>query len=477
MKLARGTKFIEDEHPQLLRDESSLSGGNSQVAAWPENSYEVTEYLKECSEDAVNLTISGARTGITGGAVPMGGAVISTDLLKGISQTSNKNIIRVLAGESLESISNYCEKVKPGMFYPPDPTETTASIGGTIATDASGAASYKYGSTRNWIDRLRVILPSGTDLAIKRGEYLFRKGKLDHPILGKIILPQLEKPQPEKNAAGLFIMPDMDLIDLFIGSEGKLGLVLEADLILARKPYSVASFAIFCKEEQFWNLRRDLMNSNLPLREMEVIADPSLTFLTENTGKTFPEEGSWVLFTSIDVASEDELDVILETLEMLLEELDISSDSAWGGFDDMEIKRLKEFRHLLPETVNRIISNLALNNDRIHKISTDTAVHPDKLQKYYIKMKKILESSKVEHVVFGHSGQGHLHANLIPKDNLELTRAELAVELIAKEAVTFGGTVSAEHGTGKLKVHLLKLMYSPKELRDMDLLEEQICVS
>ncbi len=219
------------------------------------------------------------------------------------------------------------------------------------------------------------------------------------------------------------------------------------------------------------------MNSNLPLREMEVIADPSLTFLTENTGKIFPEEGSWVLFTSIDIASEDELDVILETLEMLLEELNISSDNAWGGFDDMEIKRLKEFRHLLPETVNRIISSLALKNNRIHKISTDTAVHPNKLQNYYIKMKRILESSKVDHVVFGHSGQGHLHANLIPKDNLELERAELAVELIAQEAVNLNGTVSAEHGTGKLKIPLLKLMYSPKELSDMEFLVDTICVS
>ncbi len=477
MKLARGTKFIEEEHPQLLRDESSLSGGNCQVAVWPEKAHEVTEFLKECFEDSVNITVSGARTGITGGAVPMGGAILSTELLKGITSTADQNIIRVLAGESLESITNYCNKEKPGLFYPPDPTETTASIGGTIATDASGAASYKFGSTRNWIDRLRIILPSGTDLTVKRGEHRFRKGKLNHPVLGTINLPQLDKSQPIKNAAGLYITPGMDLIDLFIGSEGKLGLVLEADLLLARKPYAVASFAVFCSEDQFWDLRKDLMNSNLPLREMEVIADPSLTFLTENTGKTFPEEGDWVLFTSIDIASEDELDVILETLEMLLEELNISPDNTWGGFDDMEVKRLKEFRHLLPETVNRIISGHALKNNKIHKISTDTAVHPEKLQKYYFKMKSILESTKIEHVVFGHSGQGHLHANLIPKNDFELEKAELAVELIAKEAVKLGGTVSAEHGTGKLKIPLLKLMYSAKELSDMELLVERICVS
>ena len=474
MKSIKGTHFIQDQHPDLLTDESSLSGGNCQTAAWPENKAEAVEYIQECYEDRVPLTISGARTGITGGAVPMGGAVLSTDHLKGIHPTSEVNIIRVRAGETLDSVQEYCKTEKPELFYPPDPTETTASIGGTIATDASGAASYRYGSTRNWIDRLRVLLPSGRDITIKRGKYQFGRGKLSHPLLGVIHLPELEKPQPIKNAAGLHITPGMDLIDLFIGSEGKLGLILEADLILSQKPHTVASFAVFCNENQFWELRSNLVNTNLPLRELEAMADPSLSFLARNTGKPFPKSGNWALFTSINVASEDELDVVLETIEMLLEEQGISPDDTWGGFDEMERKRLKEFRHLLPETVNRIISGLSSKNSRIHKISTDTAVRPDQLRGYYGTMKTILKNSSIEHVVFGHSGQGHLHANLIPKDNSQLEKAEHAVELIAVEAVKLGGTVSAEHGTGKLKAPLLKLMYSQKELDGMDLLVESI---
>lgn len=474
VKFIKGTRFIQEEHPELLKDESSLSGGNCQSAAWPKNTTEAAEYMKECFEDRVPLTISGARTGIAGGAVPMGGAVLSTDLLKGIHPTSVKTIIRVHAGETLDSIQEYCRTEKPGLFYPPDPTETTASIGGTIATNASGAASYRYGSTRKWIDRLKILLPSGTEITIKRGEYHFSRGKLSHPLLGVINLPELEKPQPAKNAAGLHIAPDMDLIDLFIGSEGKLGLILEADLILIEKPYAVASFAVFCDENQFWELRRDLVNANLPLRELEAMADPSLSFLSRNTGKTFPGQENWVLFTSIDVASEEDLDIALETLEMLLEEQGISPDSTWGGFDETERTRLKEFRHLLPETVNRIISGLSSKNSIIHKISTDTAVPPEQLREYYRTMKAVLEHSGVEHVVFGHSGQGHLHANLIPGDNSQLEKAEQAVEQIAAEAVNLGGTVSAEHGIGKLKAPLLKLMYSQKELDDMDLLIKSI---
>ena len=159
---------------------------------------------------------------------------------------------------------------------------------------------------------------------------------------------------------------------------------------------------------------------------------------------------------------------------MILEEKGISTDNTWGGFDEASIQRLKKLRHLLPETVNRIISGLSSRDSRIHKVSTDTAVPPEQLEKYYKTMKGILQISGVEHVVFGHSGQGHLHANLIPNDNDQMEKAESAVERIAEEAVKLGGTVSAEHGTGKLKASLLRFMYSRKELDDMNLLTESI---
>ncbi|MEA3265674.1 MAG: FAD-binding oxidoreductase [Candidatus Fermentibacteria bacterium] len=474
MRTIKGTHFIQREHPELLKDESSLSGGNCELAAWPGNQTEAAEYMKECLEDSVPITVSGARTGITGGAIPFGGAVVSTELLKGIQATPSPNIIRVQAGETLDSVQEYCKTEKPGMFYPPDPTETTASIGGTIATNASGAGSYRYGSTRNWIAGLKVLLLSGREINIKRGDYRFSRGKLKHPVLGTITLPELDKPQPEKNAAGLYILPDMDLIDLFIGSDGKLGLISSADLILSNKPHSVASFAVFCNEDQFWELRSELISSNLPMRELEAMAETCLPFLEKNTEESYPQSKGWVLFTSIDVASEEELDIILETLEMILEEKGISIDNTWGGFDEKERKRLKELRHLLPETVNRIISNNSSRNSLIHKVSTDTAVPPEKLEEYYGTMKSILLNTGLEYVIFGHSGQGHLHANLIPENSDQMSEALRAVELISIEAVKLGGTVSAEHGTGKLKAPLLRLMYSSRELNDMNLLIQSI---
>lgn len=474
MKVITGTRRIADEYPDILRDESSLSGGSCQVAAWPESIEEVSGFLRECREDRVPVTVSGARTGVAGGAVPMGGALLCTERLRGLTQGEVPGTLKVMAGETIEGIRSYCRENLPDHFYPPDPTETTASVGGTLATDASGASSYRYGSTRHWVNAIDVVLPGGTQLKVRRGEHRFRKGRLSHPVLGKLQLPEMERPRFPKNAAGLFIEPGMDLIDLFIGSEGELGVICGAELRLGQKPYATASLAVFCTEDQFWELRNDLMGSSLPVRELEAMLPPCLDFLNENHGAFVHPPGDWVLITSIEAESEDDLDRILETLDVMLSERGVSPDSTWGGFDEAERERLREFRHGLPETVNRIVARNAAGNPSIHKISTDTAVPRELLREYHRQMIEVLQGTGVPHVVFGHAGQGHLHANLLPKNDDELEASERAVELLARRAVLLGGTVSAEHGTGRLKKHLLECMYSQKELQGMELLKERL---
>ena len=116
---------------------------------------------------------------------------------------------------------------RAGQFYPPDPTETSASIGGTIATNASGSRSLKYGATRRWVERLRVVLADGRVMDVARGEAI----DFDP---GAIPLPDVTK-----NTAGYLLRPGMDWVDLFVGSEGTLGVVTEARLRLLPAPPAV----------------------------------------------------------------------------------------------------------------------------------------------------------------------------------------------------------------------------------------------
>jgi FAD/FMN-containing dehydrogenase len=135
------------------------------------------------------------------------------------------------AGASLASIQAAAAPTK--QFYAPDPTENSASIGGTVATNASGSRSFLYGDTRRHIRALRVVLAGGEVLALRRG---------DKP---PFEIPSLAAPDVKKNTAGYFMRPDMDYLDLFIGSDGTLGVVSEVEVTLLDIPKTLFTGVVF----------------------------------------------------------------------------------------------------------------------------------------------------------------------------------------------------------------------------------------
>ena len=136
-----------------------------------------------------------------------------------------------------------------GMLYPPDPTERGCFIGGNVATNASGARTFKYGPTRNYVSWLKVVLASGEVLELRRGQV--RADAAGRVRIGKIEvkLPDYRMPATRKNATGYFVAPEMDAIDLFIGSEGTLGVICEIETRLLPKPEGLLSGIVFFADE------------------------------------------------------------------------------------------------------------------------------------------------------------------------------------------------------------------------------------
>jgi D-lactate dehydrogenase (cytochrome) len=126
-----------------------------------------------------------------------------------------------------------------------------------------------------------------------------------------------------------------------------------------------------------------------------------------------------------------------------------------------------DLRHSLPETVNELVSAARRNAPAIHKLGSDSAVDPGRVRELYRRTREILEEMDLPHLVFGHVGQGHLHANVIPEDDRQLKAGEEAMRRIAKTAAGMGGTVSAEHGLGRLKADFLRYMRTPQEIEGM----------
>src|SRR5437879_5946423 len=185
------TKSQPDEIQSFLGDSSHVAGGFAERVVFPETDRDVAEVLREASRAQVPVTISGAGTGTVAGRVPFGGVVLATDKLNRIKQIAHDDHgggrAVAEAGVNLGDFQRAVES--EGLLYPPDPTERSCFLGGTVATNASGARTFKYGPTRNYVERLKIALATGELLDIRRGELCAdTNGKITIPLpSGRVI--------------------------------------------------------------------------------------------------------------------------------------------------------------------------------------------------------------------------------------------------------------------------------------------------
>src|SRR5205085_2483730 len=152
-----------------LTDASFMPGAWADRLFIPESADEIAQILKEANEAHIAVTISGARTGTVGGAIPFGGYVISMERLNKINSIDKGAMTATVgAGVVLGDLQKAVEA--EGLFYPPNPTEWSCQIGGNVATNASGARTFKYGATREYVRALKIVLATGETASLTRGE-------------------------------------------------------------------------------------------------------------------------------------------------------------------------------------------------------------------------------------------------------------------------------------------------------------------
>ena len=476
------------DYPDYLTDESRLSIKASEVdcIVWPENEGDVLAALEKARENNWPVTVSAARTGIVGAAAPLcGGMVISMEKMLKIGELkqdakTKEWFLIVEPGALLCDIEKSLSTQKnPKLFYPPDPTEMSAAIGGTVATNASGARTFKYGATRNYVRGLRIALADGNILEMKRGDvFADATGTITFSVNEKeykIPVPDYSMPKT-KNCAGYFAKPGMDLIDLFIGSEGTLGVITETEIKVLEQEKDRLSLLSFFKTEKdgidfVKSLRNENGKNNFDIEAIEFFGKNALKLLRERreAGGTeiheFPESDAAIYYEL--GFTEENLEEIYEQLEEMLQAVNCSTDTSWAGMDAEETEKLKEFRHAVPETINQIIGERKREIPKLHKIGTDLAVPEENFKTIFNFYRETLDSAGLQYAIFGHIGDNHLHVNMMPGNENELTEAKKYYKVFAEKAIEFGGTVSAEHGIGKLKKEFLKILYGEKGIEEM----------
>ncbi|MFZ3078107.1 MAG: FAD-binding oxidoreductase, partial [Bellilinea sp.] len=443
---------------------------------------------------------------LVGGSVPPAGALISLELFNQIEAVRfdphlDEWQVSAQAGVSLLDLENFLASHQaPGLndapesiraelarfkldsvdyFYPPDPTETTASLGGTVATNASGARAYRYGPTRTWIRGLRVFLANGEYLDIPRGRY-FASPFGSFTIFsanGKSCsfnIPDYTLPAT-KNAAGFFTAPQMDLIDLFIGSEGVLGVITKVEVALLERQNKIAMIQFLDSDDRAVQLTQALRSdSRLALDYLEFYSENTLQLLRDLQNKPgfpagippIPPDARAALFFEMDYDPEtDEFDI--SALEETISSCGADLANSWAATDEREVDNFKRLRHLVPETINSIIAERKRQYPGIHKLGTDLAVPDQFLQEIWDFYKSKCDAGHFEWVAFGHIGNNHIHVNILPRDMQELISALELFEDFARRAVELGGSVSAEHGIGKLKQKFFRLMYTSAQIEQM----------
>ena len=247
--------------PQV-EDASGFTGQADEVFS-PRTFEEAAEILTRANREKIPVTISGAGTGVTGGRVPQSGWLLSVDRFKRLEIDPG----RAFAGAGVSLSDLQAAAARTRQFYAPDPTEWTASVGGSIATNASGSRSFRYGSTRRHVLALTVALMDGTVREFRRGE------AVDFDV------PALPIPNTTKYTAGYVLQPGMDWVDLFVGSEGTLGVVLEAELKLLPAPHDPFSGVVFFPSDADALNAVDSWRSIPGLRMLEYFDGHALRFL------------------------------------------------------------------------------------------------------------------------------------------------------------------------------------------------------
>ena len=484
-----------------LEDAAHFPGGRADGIAKPRTEGEAAGLVMAAS----HVLPIGAQSSVTGGATPTGGLLLSTERLTSI-QPHGQQHFRVGAGMPLDTLQQFL--AGQGRWYPPTPTYLGAFLGGVIATNAAGAATFKYGTTRRWIDGLTIVLPCGHVLDLARGEV---RADPDHGFEIRCACgsrrfrpPSYEMPHVPKCSAGYFAAPDMDLIDLFIGAEGTLGVIVDATIRVA-PALPVIAFAVVpvASERAGVALVRDLRIASedtwrsgdargIDVAAIEHLDRRCLEVLREDGADraqsiVIPGDAAMLLIVQLalpaDTSPARAFDDIAEALGAA------GADAPLGRFarllarhdafdrtelampgDTRRAQQILALREAAPIGVNRRVGDAKrLADSRIDKTAGDMVVPFDRFEDMLAIYRDGYERRGLDYAIWGHISDGNVHPNVIPRSYDDVLAGRDAILEFGREAVRLGGSPLAEHGVGRssLKQQLLRLLYGESGVAEM----------
>jgi len=416
-----------------------------EFVARPDSVEEVVEVMRRARSDNLPVTCAGAQSSTTAASITDRGILLSLRGLDTISDIDERGrTIRVGPGVFVADVKRTAATA--GLLFAPDPTsEEESTIGGAIACNASGARTYKYGATRRYVQALTVVMANGE-------------------------VKEFRRPNLEKNTVGYAFAHDP--IDWFIGSEGTLGIVVDAELSLLPLPSEVIGLALFfaTEEEALRFVIAARENRDVSPRCIEYFDNLALEIARQSpTGSTLPANANGMVYVEEEVLHDAHI-----TLDRWAEFVGESSEIEPLVFQgEAKLREARQFRHSIPATMNERGGRHREAGGR--KVSTDWAVPYRRLpEAIAIARRFSREAGVAQSVIYGHAGNGHPHQNFIARDSAELSTIEGVVEQTLQRVLSLGGTVAAEHGIGKIKRRWLPLQMNALQIAMMTAVKKQL---
>lgn len=404
------------------------------VVLKPHSVGQISEIIKHCSQELLPITPRGAGTGLAGGALSIkGGVVISLEKLNRILEVDDKNF-QVTVESGIINYNLQQELFKHHLFFPPDPSSWQSSfIGGNIATNAGGPKAVKYGVTANYVLNLEVVLPNG--------EIIWT---------GANTL---------KNSTGL------NLTQLFVGSEGTLGIVTKAVLkVLPQPKFDVSLLVPFRKLHEACDAVSEIFHSGLTPAALEFMEKNAIQIAVDYLQENSLMEG---LNQDLFVGNEAHLLIMFDgnSIENILSEAQKTVE-ALNKFDIGEIlfadtetdkERIWKIRRRVAEIVK-------MNG---YTIEEDTVVPRANLAKLVEKMHQLAHENGYKVVCYGHAGDGNLHVRInhpVHKNSYNNPEVQAILKELFQIVKDLGGTISGEHGIGLIQKSYLSIVFSPANL-------------
>jgi len=406
-------------------DASGLEASPSAVV-WPENTEDVVKVMRYAFENSIPVVPRGAGTGMTGGAVPLKGAIIlSLEKMNRILEIDPENFF-VLCEPGLINGRLQRELERKGLFYPPDPASMNfCTIGGNVAENAGGPRAIKYGVTRDYVMEIEAVLPNG-----------------------KILTMGVKTP---KGVVGY------DLARLLVGSEGTLSVFTKIRLKILPMPEEVITLLVlFNNLESSGQAVSKIITSKIIPRTLEFMDSEAIKAVENFKPIGLPKAVEAILLIELDgypTTITKEAEKVAEICEHLGAEVSMAED------EEARIKLWEARRAISP----------ALYHVSPTKINEDVVVPRNKIPDMLRRLRRLSEESGIKIVNFGHAGDGNIHVNIMVdrKNKEEYQKGLNLIEHIFKDTLELGGTISGEHGIGLTKARYMGMEISETGLSIM----------